>query len=533
MITKKVYDYAKYESKMSLDEYLTHFFPKRTSFKMPSEITFNTLDEVSNYLLNNKDKKVVIVGDYDTDGISATAIMYKTLTWLGFNVSYIIPNRFSDGYGLRESLVDEAYKLGAGIILTVDNGINAINAINYARGLSIEVIVTDHHLSLGEEWKNIKYVINPHTNENNLETKEVCGAYVALVSSLDLIKKSKKDIDTTELYEFASIATISDVMPVLNENKTLLEYQIKKWESYGVKNIGLKRLIEKEKLTTIDKDSIGFYLVPALNAPGRLDSAYVSLNIFICDDINEIDKNIEKLLELNNLRKKLTEEVFLYVKSLIDLDNKIQVINIDKSIFNYDENILEGIIGLVSAKVVTVYKLPAVIFYNNKFSSRTTKDINLYDLISFISPNFKTLSFGGHKEACGGSLDFSLEGESFLKLLNENIEKFEINYQKNVIKLTKDITPKKLNDAIKVVSPCDNMPEFMMEDIEAFDYRLIGKTKEHFSFISKINGEYIKYLKFNKTLSANRSFVVKNMTLKPTYNDYSKEYQYIIDEIEI
>ena len=385
-------------------------------------------------------EKIVIVGDYDVDGVSSSAIMHLFLREIYDNFEIKIPNRFKHGYGLTPKILEE---IDADLIITVDNGITSFEAAEICKERGIDLIITDHHTPKkreskelrveSREWKvesednensqfltlhsqfvlpNAYAVVNPKTS-SDFPFKEICGAEVAwyLCAAIKNEMKLKKDL--REFLDILCIAIIADVMPLQHMNRVLV-------------NMGLKRLnktkrafsktIKKFFSGEIRSVDIAFNVAPRLNAAGRMADAKVAFEFLISDDENEAYNLYLELDRLNNLRKETEKEILEDIKVE---DEKFIVVKGDYH---------EGVIGIIASRLVHKYQKPAIVFSrdgeNLKGSGRSLGNIDIFSLISECEDVLD--GFGGHKMACG----LSIKEDNFEMLkrkLNKKIKKYNEN----------------------------------------------------------------------------------------------------------
>ena len=396
----------------------------------------------------NNNKKIRIVGDYDIDGVCATTILMRGLLSIGANVSYRLPHRIKDGYGLNERIIDEAKEDGVELIITCDNGIAASSEIKHAKELSINVIITDHHeIPVLENENGITYkvpqadcVINPHLENDTTPFKEICGAYVAYKLILALKKKSDEIIDSERfaqfangslhkipeevmemLLDFAAFATVGDVMPLISENRTLVKYGLRSLKS--TKNIGMSTLID---VTGVNRERIspyhvGFVLGPCVNAVGRLYSADIALELFLTDDVDEAYKLANKLKEANTERRAIEEVKLNEAYDLVENGTDGHDYNSDTVLLLYIRECHESIAGLIAGRIKEKYNKPTICFTDSeegiKGSGRSIENYDIYAELSKYRELFN--KFGGHPMACGLSMDKN-NFERLRKLLNDN-----------------------------------------------------------------------------------------------------------------
>jgi len=376
--------------------------------------------------LLKKNKKLLVVGDYDCDGIKATTILTDFLRRAGFEnqIDFIIPDRFIDGYGVSKNMVDYAIKNDFDFIVTVDNGIGAKEAVKYATDNDIEVIITDHHTP-GDQVPEVDLIINPKFNLGDFPFKEISGATVAWFLCCQIREDLNLQIDMRDWLDLVGITVISDVMPLKSMNVTFVKYAIN-----AIKN--KKRFIfelafDSNKRATLTEEDIGFGYVPMINAVGRIDHAKHAVNLLLQKDKREIVKGYKYLVDINNKRKYLNQD--LLNKILPEAEKQIK--NGQKVLVIKQELLHEGIVGILAGKLAEKYNVPTYVFgWNNakqcyKGSGRSAGNINLYDLTEQASN--EALGFGGHKGAVGVAIkkgDFDKWSKKILKSA-ENIESKE------------------------------------------------------------------------------------------------------------
>ena len=376
---------------------------------------------VLNEYINNR-KRIRIVGDYDIDGVCATYILFDAIRKLGADISFDIPDRISDGYGINISIIDKAINDKIDLIITCDNGIAAGEQISYAKKNGIEVIVTDHH-DIASLPKDAIAIVDPKRKdvEKIYPFSEICGAVVAwkfMMRYYELYRNDKKYIIDNYL-EFAMLATIGDIMPLVNENHIIAKIGLKK--IIHSQNAGLKKMLD---ITEIDYNNkgvstyhIGFIIGPLINAAGRMDKATTALNLFLSNDEREMDEISEVLKKLNIERKKMTEEGIKLAIDDIELNYKN-----NKVILVFVEGIGEQVAGIVAGRIKDKYNKPTIVLTDTlnadevKASCRSIEAYDLFEALSAHKDMF--LKFGGHKMAAGFSM-LKADIDKLRNLLNE------------------------------------------------------------------------------------------------------------------
>jgi single-stranded-DNA-specific exonuclease len=371
-------------------------------------------------------KKMLIVGDYDADGIFATTILYSFLLKVGFAdfINYIIPSRLKDGYGLSPNIIHYAKDNNFDFIVTVDNGIAAIEAIELANKLNIEVIITDHHTA-PKTLPNASIIVNPKVPGETFPFIDISGATVAWYLVAALKKELNSSINITQYLDYVAITIISDVMPLNDINIPLLKLGLSKIKE---RNREFYKLLWNDWVApTINETSVGFNLVPMINAIGRIDNANIGVELFISENKKEIKKYFDFLKSINEKRKEMSRE---YIKEaeLFIASSNIQSKNV---IIVRNKNFHEGIVGIIAGKLAEKYKRPAYVFTYNKEkniwkgSARSYGEVHLYNLTNTVSELLS--GFGGHKGAVG------------LALTEENFNSFQNKLEEETNKLNKEL----------------------------------------------------------------------------------------------
>ena len=356
------------------------------------------------------EKKIRIIGDYDIDGVMSTYILYKGLKQCGALVSTQIPDRMKDGYGINENLIDLAGKDGIDTIVTCDNGIAAIPEIAHAKELGMTVLVTDHHEIPYEEVDGTRIykrsladaIVNPKQAECEYPFRELCGAAVAWkVLQVLYEKMGKTKEDTYEFLENVAFATVGDVMDLTDENRILVKEGLKR--IHHTTNRGMRALIYQNHMEPeqINAYHFGFVLGPCINASGRLDTAKVSLSLFLQEEEAEAAKIARTLVELNEQRKDMTEQGVEEARRLVE-----ETYASDKVLVIYLPKVHESLAGIIAGRVRESYHRPVFVLTDAedgvKGSGRSIEEYSMYEELCKCSDLFT--KFGGHPMAAGLSL---------------------------------------------------------------------------------------------------------------------------------
>lgn len=457
-------------------------------------------------------KKIVIYGDYDCDGVCSTTILYRTLKKLGANFDYYIPNREDEGYGMNSDRIRKLKSEGAEVILTCDNGISAMEQVEVAKELGLTVIITDHHdiPYIEKEGNRINVVpnsdcvINPKQGNCEYPFKELCGAGVALKFSMELVNEMGRSfLEFYDLFQYAAIATICDVVELLGENRIIVKEGLKLINNTS--SIGLKALIKATGLDgkDISEYHFGFVLGPCINATGRLETADLSVELLITEDEKYAEELAKKLYELNVERQELT---FDSVESVISKVEE-EITNGEKVILVYDEGIHESIAGIVAGRVRERFNLPTIVMTRGKDmpkgSARSIEGYNMFEELNKCKEYIE--KFGGHPMAAG--LSVKEENISLLrKALNSKCTLSDEDIIP-VIKIDSPLEIKYLDEGL--VEKIENLrpfgkgngsPLFAVKNIKVSRVFFIGKEKNFMKFRFVVPGTfgYVEGLNFDK-----------------------------------
>lgn len=422
--------------------------------------------------IKNKEK-ILICGDYDVDGISSTSLLLHSLLLLKANINFFLPNRIKDGYGLSKKTVENASNNNYKLIITVDNGISAYEAIKLAKEKNIDVIVTDHHQP-GNVLPEANFIVNPHKKTCKYPFKGLAGVGVAFKLVTLIFEKLEKKIPE-KIYELFLLGTIADMVPLVGENRYLVKNSLNILNSN--KSYSIKVLAENAKILPtkkINSTDVGFSLAPQINALGRLEDPRKGVLFFINSDEKKIDEIGKFLFELNEERKKIEKEIFSEINK--DIKSKEEDLKKDACILRFSKNYPPGIIGLVAGKICQTYGLPTVIFYENekeilKGSARSIPDCNIYEVLSSIDSSLIE-SFGGHSGAAGIVIkkeNFSKFKDAFSKKIREicNVEKIENKIEVDAVIQIEEINKKLWHD-LELLEPFGSenpLPVFLLKDV--------------------------------------------------------------------
>ena len=436
-------------------------------------------------------KHIRIIGDYDIDGICSIYILFKGLKICGADVDYEVPDRITDGYGINENLIKQAYEAGVEVIITCDNGIAAASQIDYANELGMTVVITDHHDVPYEETDNGRRyiipkaaaVVDPKQNDCRYPFKMLCGAGIAY-KFIDCMVKEFQTGDSVmpELLQFAAIATVGDIVDLLDENRIIVKEGLKliaNTENYGLNALMAVTGVSRE---SINAYHIGFVLGPCLNASGRLDSAKRALKMLVTDDRAEAERHAGELKDLNEERKKLTSEA---VDKAVDMVENSSLKD-DKVLVIFLPDCHESIAGIVAGRIREKYYKPVIVLTRGeqeaKGSARSIESYNMFEKLSECKDLFTR--FGGHPMAAGLSL---LEDNipEFRRRINEHCNLSEEDLTETVwidVPMPLEYINEKLILELGGLEPfgkANPKPVFADKNISIRNIRAIGKEKQY------------------------------------------------------
>ncbi|WP_277230942.1 single-stranded-DNA-specific exonuclease RecJ [Romboutsia timonensis] len=469
-----------------INSYINPVYKYLHSPKTMKDVVF-AVDIIKRKIQENK--RIRIIGDYDVDGIISVFILYTALKKCGANVDYEIPDRIKDGYGINENIVKVAYDEGVDTIITCDNGISAIDQIQYAKDLGLTVIVTDHHDVPFIEEDGVRTflssqadaIINPKQIECEYKFKSICGAGVAFKLMEALYEEIGMDKEECyKLIEFVAIATVCDVVDLIDENRIFVKNGLEMLNNS--KNIGINALkkacgLEDKEITAYH---LGFVIGPCLNASGRLDSAKKGLELLLMEDDEEAKNLAQEIVDLNDARKNMTKEGVDRAINIIDSTD----INNDKILVVYIPDIHESLAGIVAGRVKEKYNKPTIILTKSeegvKGSARSIEEYNMFE--GLLACKELLDKFGGHPMAAGLSLQEDKVDE-LRKALNNKCELTDEDLTRKIMidsSLPLEYLNLHLIEELNVLEPFgkgNSKPVFGVRDAKITKAMLLGKDK--------------------------------------------------------
>lgn len=438
-------------------------------------------------------KHIRIMGDYDVDGVTSTYVLYSGLTRLGAKCDKFIPHRITDGYGLHEPAIRDAYETGVQVILTCDNGIAAANEIKLARELGMTVVVTDHHeVPYTEDESGTRHyiipeadaVIDPKRPEDNSVFREICGAVVAWKFMWCLYQKFGKEDEfkNSDFLEIASLGTVCDVMELQHDNRAIVKEGLKKMQNTS--NIGLQALLEvlglKDK--PLKSYDYGFKIGPCINAEGRLDTANEAFDLLVETDYQKALEKATQMRELNVERQNLTKEGMEEAFKIIDAEMQN-----DKVLVVYLPEVHESIAGIIAGEVREKYGKPAFVLTKGdgdflKGSGRSIEAYSMYN--KMVEVKDLMIGFGGHPLAAG------------LSLKEENLEEFRKQLNARSGLTDADFVPKVMID---VILPVDFLTQNFIKQLDILEPFGKGNEKPVFAQ-SNVRANRVEIIGQNKNV---------------------------------
>lgn len=451
---------------------------------LPQPHQFKDMEKATKRIVNaiHRCEKITIIGDYDVDGVTSTTLMKLFFEEIDYPVSWIIPNRFTDGYGLSANIIPRIE--GTNLVITVDNGISATYAAQLCQERGIDLIITDHHL-LPPELPEAYAIIDQKQPECTFPYDEVCGAQIAWYLIASLKNALNVAIDMKSYMELVAIAIIADMMPLKHINRTMVIAGLQSLSKSDRPAIrAYREYTQKEMLNAED---IGFFLAPLINSAGRMEDASYAVEFLIATNIYDARIRLQRLVKFNEARKitesNITKEALAQAKS----NNAVIVVA--------GEAWHEGVVGIVAARVARQMKKPCIVLSKNKEgilkgSGRSFGKCDLFALVDKTRPMLT--KFGGHAAAIG----LSLQEENlsvFIDVLQQHYEEDKtLEEDPDIVGILefKDIsfTLTKLLQKFEPYGHGNPVPKFVTHNVQIVQATKIGKEGNHLRFLFEKNG---------------------------------------------
>ena len=345
-------------------------------------------------------ERICVYGDYDCDGVTSTTILYSYLEAQGADVTYMLPERERDGYGLSNQVVDRIAATGTKLIVTVDNGISAVEEAKYIKEKGMELVVTDHHLE-GDELPDCVAIVDPHRNDWDCPFEDYAGCGVALKLCCAMEGSSEEVMQ--EFADIAAVGTVADMVPLVGENRKIVLYGLRLLNTF--RKPGIEAILEKAGLAdkTLDSTNISFGIAPRINAAGRMGTAERALDLLLADDPYSASEMAEEVNVMNTQRH--TEEDKIFNEAVAYLQDHSELAHLPILVVS-GKGWHEGVLGIVASKLLERYLRPVIVLtdkgYLCKGSARSIEGFSIYDAMNSCWDMLNT--FGGHELAAGMSI---------------------------------------------------------------------------------------------------------------------------------
>ena len=469
----------KLQKRFSKDGHLSlSDLPKPTAFKDMNRATSRIVKAI------HSGEKIMLIGDYDVDGVISTTIINMFFRDIGVELAWIIPNRFSDGYGLSTNLIPRIKDYD--LVFTVDNGISAIEASKQCKELGIDLIITDHHI-VPSKIPDAYAIVDQKQQDCSFPYAEVCGAQIAwyLIASLNGVLKAKTDLKA--YLGLVSIAIIADMMPLQHINRAMVKAGLQVLNRSEIPAI--KAFMQRLDKGSLNAEDIGFQIAPILNSAGRMDDAKWSVEFLLSSNIYDAKIRLEHLVEFNEERKAIEQKITEEAKKQVNTKDDILVV--------VGEDWHEGVVGIVSARIGRHFEKPCIVLTRDdngdfKGSGRSFHVCNLFKVTSLCRPLLK--KFGGHDSAIG----LSLEAKNLIQFKQDIQQHYKAqNYSKQLIDpdILGELSFSHINfnlvNLLKSFEPYGQgnpRPKFISTNVVIEDVNDMGKEKEHRRFTFSQNG---------------------------------------------
>lgn len=451
------------------------------NIKLETPYKFNGMNEIVSYLLKaiNTKKKIMVYGDYDVDGICSVSILKRMFSLMNTTIGYYLPNRYKDGYGINEDKVREIHQKGYEVLICIDNGINAKEPIKLAKELGIDTIILDHHELIGE-LPNCDYYLHP--NLSNFSEYNMCASSIAYYLSNAILGEND---DLCAIY--AGIATLSDVMPLVGQNKLLLKNAIILLNTHKYKNLDL--LVDGQEY---NENVLSMQLIPKLNSLGRMINDIKVNNVIkylFSNDENEMNYLLNFINSCNDSRKDVSNAFY----------NEVIAEKFDDIVIVKNDTLLEGVCGIVASRLSHNFNMPSIVFAlseDGEFYKGSARSTDSIDIVKALSQLDYLVNFGGHKKAAGITIlkeDFNKFKDELTEIINK-MEKEEI-INKAILINEEELSYKAYTELLKYApfGEGNPYPVFAIENIKK---ELVNFSKDKKHLIIKLN-EDISLLAFN------------------------------------
>ena len=514
----------------SLDKAKNFFRPKLDSLHDP--YLMKDMEKAVDRVNKGKKEKILIIGDYDVDGTTSTSMLYAYFKQREFDVLYYIPDRYKEGYGVSLESIDYADENSVKLIITVDCGIKAVNEVKYANSKGIDVIVCDHHLP-DVDLPKAHSVLNPKQLDCRYPFKDLCGCGIAykLITAHNI--KSANKLNIRSLLDFVALATISDMMPLIDENRVMVFHGLN--EINNNPRLGLRNFLKS--INKVDESKISFNIGPRINAAGRMKNGKIIVDLLTEEDANKANSLSNEVEYLNLKRRSIEKKVYENVIKKIDNTKYSNII--------YGQNFSTGVLGIVASRLIEKSYKPTIIItdFDENLLTGSVRSVSGFDVYGALIKCEKFLyQFGGHKFAAGIKIEKSKLNafiEHFEKTVQESVDgiMFERNYKYDIEVPFSELTVKNVK-LISRMSPFgleNRRPVFRADNCTIIDdLKFVGKESQVVksyildSFNTKL--PFISFSKKDELINLKSSI---NILFTVSINSYSEtdQVEIIIKEI--
>ncbi len=505
---------------------------------------------------------ICIIGDFDADGATSTALMTEAFSMLGYhNHQFIVPNRFEFGYGLTPEIVDMAAGQGAQLLITVDNGISCLAGVKHAKSLGLQVVITDHHLP-GKTLPNADAIVNPNQPECSFVSKSIAGVGVAFYLMLALRKhlreqqwfeaKQMAEPNIAQLLDLVALGTVADVVTLDNNNRILVSQGLKRIRA-GQTRPGIQALLEiagKNQQRIVASD-FGFALGPRINAAGRLDDMSFGINCLLAKDLATARTMAAELDELNKARRSIEQGMQFEAEKIMSVLNYEEG-NLPNAISLFQKDWHQGVIGIVAGRLKEKYHRPSIVFAaadiddpqsDIKGSARSIPGLHIRDLLEHIDSQHPGLiiKFGGHAMAAGLSIAVN-NFETFQQLFNQYAGQWiaEEDLQGTLLSDGELDLPELTLDFAELIRESgpwgQNFAEPVFDDIFLIiQQRIVGE--KHLKVVLQKNNKVFDGIAFNVDVSQwpNQKANQVHVAYKLDVNEFrgKQSVQFLIEDIQV
>ena len=510
----------------SLDKAKFFFRPELDSLYDP--YLMKDMEKAVVRINNASSEKIMILGDYDVDGTTSTSMLYTYFNHRNYDLIYYIPDRYKEGYGVSLESIDYAKDNKISLIITVDCGIKAVNQVEYANSNGIDVIICDHHLP-DTQIPKAYAVLNPKQSDCTYPFKDLCGCGIAykLITAHNL--KSENKLNIRSLLDFVALATVSDMMPLIDENRVMVFHGLK--EINNNPRLGLRNFL-KSNNNKVDESKISFNIGPRINAAGRMKNGKIIVDLLVEEDPNKALSLSNEVEFLNSKRRATEKDVFENVVEKIDHSKYSNII--------YGKNWSTGVLGIVASRIIEKSYKPTIIItdFDQELLTGSVRSVSGFDVYDALVKCEKYLyQFGGHKFAAGVKIEKSklnLFSEHFEKTVketvNENMFQRKHKYDLEVSFSDLSIENVKIISRMSPFGLENKRPIFRSNNCKIVDdLKFVGKESQIVkSFImdsSNTKLPFISFIKKDELVNLKSSF---NVLFTTSINSYSGK-----DQVEI